>query len=89
MTWLRFAFNNGNTLYIDSFGPKFYGAYENAKRIWIRTVYENGNYLRKLKLALEKFQSTEDFDTLGLNSEFLQRTYEDFVGKIGGDLNGR
>jgi len=90
LSWLRFAFNNGNTIYIDSFGPTFYGADDNTKKMWIRTVYENDSYLRKLKLDLEKFQTTESFDrTLSPNSQFFKKTYEDLIQKIGGDSNGR
>lgn len=94
LSWLRFAFNNGNTLCIDSFGPKFYKAHENTKKIWIQILYKNDSYLRQLKLDLEKFQSKKTFDgesfsIFGANAEYFKKTYEDLIEKVGGDLNGR
>ncbi len=94
LSWLRFAFHAGNTLYIDSFGPKVYKAHENTRKIWIQSVYKNDSYLRQLKLDLEKFQSNRSFDKesfsiFGPNADFFKETYEDLIEKIGGDINGR
>lgn len=83
LSWLRFLFNDGNTLYMDSFGPKFYGADEKINKIWIRSLYQNYSYLRQLKLNLEKFHSKNNFDIWGSNAEFFKKTYDDLVEKVG------
>lgn len=82
LSWLRFLFNNGNTLYIDSFGPKFYGIEEKIYKIWIRSVHQNYNYLRRLKSNLEIFHHKNDFDIFGPNAEFFKKAYEDLAVKI-------
>ena len=89
LSWLRYIFHEGNTLYLDSYGPKFYGADENFRKMWIRSVFHNYSYLRKLKLDLEKFCSKKNFDILGPNADFFRSTYDDLLEKIGGDNNGR
>ncbi len=82
LSWLRFMFDNESTLYIDSFGPKFYGAHENIYKIWIQSLYKNYNYLRRLKLNLEIFQSKKDFNVFGPNANFFEKTYNDFIEKV-------
>ncbi|MHA1690492.1 MAG: hypothetical protein ACTSU7_02530 [Candidatus Heimdallarchaeaceae archaeon] len=84
LSWLRFIYRAGDTLYIDSHGPKLYGANENMKKIWIRSIYRNYSYLRQQELNLCKFQSKGDFNLLGSDAEYFQKTYEDFIEKIGG-----
>lgn len=83
LSWLRFLFNDGNTLYIDSFGPKFYGADEKINKIWIQSLYKNYSYLRQLKMNLEIFHSKNNFDIWGNNAEFFKKTYDDLVEKVG------
>lgn len=83
LSWLRFLFIDGNALYIDSFGPKFYGVDEKINKIWMRSIYQNCNYLRRLKSDLETFHYKKDFDIFGPNSEFFKRTYKDLVTKVG------
>lgn len=82
LSWLRFLFNDGNTLYIDSFGPKFYGSDENIYKIWIRSIYQNYNYLRRLKSDLEIFHYKNDFKIFGPNAEFFKKAYEDLVVNV-------
>ncbi|MBA7514780.1 hypothetical protein ES705_06815 [subsurface metagenome] len=85
LSWLRFTFINGNSMYIDSSGPIVYGAQEDYRKVWIRTVYSNYSYIRRLTLDLEKFQSRVHFDVFGQNADFMKRTYEDLIEKVGGD----
>jgi hypothetical protein len=85
LSWLRFTFINGSSMYIDSSGPIIYGAQEDYRKVWIRTVYANYNYLCRLALDLEKFQSCVDFNIFGQNADFMRKTYEDLKEKVGGD----
>jgi hypothetical protein len=85
LSWLRFVYHDGNTAYIDSHGPKLYGADELMKKIWIRSIYSNYSYLRNLELDLRKFQSKQSYDIFGPNATFFKETYENFIEKIGGE----
>lgn len=89
LSWLRFIFHDGETYYIDSFGPKFYGPHEPIKVIWGKTISKNYSDLMRLKLNLEKFQSKRDFRIFESNADFLKKAFDDLSEKIGGDRNGR
>lgn len=86
LSWLRFIYDKGKTLYIDSYGPMKYGVHETSKRIWASNLYLNYNYLRRLQLDLEQFQSDNKFDRFGENSEFFAKAYRDLIDKVGGGL---
>jgi hypothetical protein len=75
LAWLRFSFDAGNTNYIFSSGPKSFGITENIRNIWIRTIYQNYNYLQDLKLQMEKYAKTSDFDSFKNNVDFFKESY--------------
>lgn len=84
LSWLRFLYVDGNTTYLDSAGPQLFGIEENVNRAWIRSVYQNYSYLRRLQLNLERFQSTGDFGLFGSNSPLFRESVDDLVEKVGG-----
>ena len=85
LSWLRFAFNEGNTLYIHSCGSKEIGIHVNVNNIWALYVSKNYNYLRLLELDLKKFSSSEnDFGVFKHNSEFFTNSCEYLNVEIGG-----
>ncbi len=86
LSWLRFVFDDGATHYINTYGPEKFGIHENSDGVWIRSVYQNYNYLGRLKINLEHFQSTGDFTKLGSKSEFFQNAFNDLNEKMGGVL---
>jgi len=86
LSWLRFVFDEGNTYYINTYGPEIFGIHENSDGVWIRCVYQNYNYLGRLKIDLEHFQSTNDFRKLGNKSALFENAFNDLNEKMGGVL---
>jgi hypothetical protein len=86
LSWLRFVFDEGATHYINTYGPEKFGIHENSDGVWIRSVYQNYNYLGRLKINLEHFQSTEDFTKLGNKAGFFESAFNDLNEKMGGVL---
>jgi hypothetical protein len=86
LSWLRFIFADGATHYINTYGPEKFGIHENNDGIWIQSVFQNYNYLGRLKINLEHFQSTGDFTKLGGKSEFFESAFNDLNEKMGGVL---
>lgn len=82
LSWLRFVFEDGNTLYIDSYGPKKYGIQERLEKIWKISMNANNSMFARLKLDLEKFQATNDFDIFGTNAAFFRKSCEDFESQL-------
>ena len=86
LSWLRFVFDEGATHYINTYGPEKFGIHENSDGVWIRSVYQNYNYLGRLKINLEHYQSTGVFTKLGSKSEFFESAFNDLNEKMGGVL---
>jgi len=86
LSWLRFVFHNGDTLYIDSHGPRKEGIHETMNKIWITSIYNNYTYLTRMKLNLGRFQSSNDFTVFGENAEFFRAATDDLNEKLGGIL---
>ena len=86
LSWLRFVFDEGTTHYINTYGPEIFGIHENTDGVWIRSVYQNYNYLGRLKIDLEHFQSTGEFAKLGKKSAFFEKSFSDLNEKMGGVL---
>ena len=88
LSWLRFVFHEGNTYYLDSFGPKQFGIHQHSLAMWGRSIAANYTSLRRLEIDLEKFQYNKDFKVFGENADFFSKSYDDLKAKIGGDING-
>jgi hypothetical protein len=82
LSWLRFVFDNGNTLYIDSYGPKKYGIHEPLGKIWKISMTSNNTMFARLTLDLVKFQQTQDFRIFGENEKFFKKAYDDFESQL-------
>lgn len=82
LAWLRFVFHEGETLYIDSFGPKLHGIQTNLDMLYMTTIALNYNYMLRLKMNLEKFQSTGKFDHFENNSDFFNDAFENLKVKV-------
>jgi len=85
LSWLRYVYHTGNTLYLDSIGPKLHGVGMNINKIWIQSIYQNYEYLRHLKSLLGRFSVSGDFDLFGDNSHFFNNSYQDLMEEIGDD----
>jgi len=84
LSWLNFIFYNGEMMYRDSLGPKMFGINEDIDGIWIKTLVNNYDYLTKMKIDLERFHSSRDFNIFKNNADFFKTTIETINGEIGG-----
>jgi len=82
LSWLRFMFDNSNTLYIDSYGPRKYGIEVRLEQIWKISMSANNQMFARLKLDLEKFQLTNDFKIFGDQADFFEKSYQDFESQL-------
>lgn len=84
LSWLRFMYHSCDTMYRDSYGPKIFSPATSYYKIWVQSIYHNHSYLIQLENNLKKFVSTDykNFSLFGGNSEFFERTVEDFTEKM-------
>jgi hypothetical protein len=85
LSWLRFIYDKGDTLYEGSYGPVLLGPNESAQKIWIQSVFHNLRYLRKMEIDMGKFVTKKDYEVFGPRAKFFETTYEDFIEKIEGE----
>jgi len=86
LSWLRFIFDHGKTMYVDSFGPKKMGIELSIDDMWTISMFENYLYLTQLTNDLEKFQATQNFDIFKGNRAFFQTACKKLDAKVGGVL---
>lgn len=82
LSWLRFTFHGGNTLYTSSAGPKLQGIHNTMTRIEVRSFHDNITYLRRLKMKLEEFENDGDFNHFGIHSKFFDETHNQLMVKV-------
>ncbi len=86
LAWLRYIFYRGDTLYLESFGPRISGIHVSGGTIRDQCIYHNYNYIRDLELKLEQFQLSKDFSILGKNANFFHECYKKLKTKMGGKI---
>lgn len=86
LSWLRYSYDKktGNSVYMNSFGPKEHGIHVNMNSIRTSSIYANYHYLRRLEIDLKKFNQTKDFSIFGDNEDFFRKSCEDLNESIGG-----
>lgn len=82
LSWLRFYFERGNAMYREGFGPKTLGVQADYHNVWISTIANNFNYLQRMKLDMERFSSTEDFNLFDGNSRYFKEAYSILSAKM-------
>lgn len=86
LSWLRFVFHNGETLYINSSGPRLHGIQTNMDVLSMTAAASNYGYMLRLKMDLKRFQSTGTFDHFKNNSDFFSDAYDNLKVEIEGVL---
>jgi len=81
LAWIRFIFHDVYTLY-SSFGLKKHGIDKDVNLIHMTNLVYNYNYILDLQKNLENFQSAEDFNCFGKNSDFFKNSYDHFTMKL-------
>jgi hypothetical protein len=83
LTWLRFAFKDGNTLYKQNYGALEFG----IKTAWDvvdgRTWFDNYRYLSDLELEMRRFLRDEDFASFKHHGDLIHNAYFSVVESVG------
>jgi hypothetical protein len=65
LTWIRYGFLNGNACYYQNYGARTSGIDWDMDRTRLFMLYNNLNYLNKLKNQMKKFLVNEDSSVFG------------------------
>jgi hypothetical protein len=76
LTWLRFAYYDGYTMYKYNFGALDLGISAKSDIIDVRSWFHNYRYLAELELDMSRFLRTGDFECFGRHAELFRRAIE-------------
>jgi hypothetical protein len=81
LTWLRFAYSNGQCTYLPSQGVLM-GLDSEDDFLVSKILSDNYSALRKLQLAMRDFVATSDFRKLEPHAEFLQKASDSLSTRV-------
>lgn len=84
LTWLRFAFHEGHTLYKHNYGALRYGVGTKAHVIDGRCWNDNYYYMRDLELEMRRFLNGNDFSAFKHHGDLFRESLESVVEALGG-----
>lgn len=73
LTWLKYAFHEGNAIYRNSFAAKTIGLHRTDDFVKMKTMQDNLSYLSNMQVEMRTFLHTKDFDELHWNGDLVRR----------------
>lgn len=83
LTWLRFAFHEGYTLYKHNYGALELGIAAKVHIIDGRTWFSNYRYLVDLQFELRRFLNAYDFSCFNHHSDLFRKSYQSIAESVG------
>lgn len=76
LTWLRFAYHEGMTIYKQNFGVLKFGSQIKSKLIDARCSFENYYYMKKMQMEMRNFLGEHSFDSFSHHKELIRTSYK-------------
>ena len=83
LTWLRYAYHEGNTIYKQNFGALKFGASVNSDLVNAHCWNANYYYMKSMEDDMRRFLNGNDFSAFQYHSEFFRKTLETVVEALG------
>jgi hypothetical protein len=83
LTWLRFAYRDGFTLYKQNFGALQFELNTKTHLLDGRCWNTNYYYLKEMELEMKRFLNSHDFGEFKFHSEFFKRAFTNVLEEIG------
>lgn len=84
LTWLRYAFSDGDTIYRHAYGMMKLPFTTNTDLVEARCWSNNYQYMQDMKLTMQRFIIDRDFSHFGKHAELIQRAYQDMNALLEG-----
>jgi hypothetical protein len=85
LTWLRYAFSNGDTLYRHSYGALHLPISINSDIVEGRCWSNNYQYMRQMQLNMIKHVNDEGFEHFGKHHDLIKSAYQEMCAVLSGD----
>jgi hypothetical protein len=83
LTWLRFAYHQGHTIYKHNYGAVELGVETRAHVVDGRCWSHNFSYLVEMQLDMRRFLKTNDFAAFKYHGEIFKKAYENMLETVG------
>jgi queuine/archaeosine tRNA-ribosyltransferase len=84
LTWLRYAFSDGDTIYRHAFGAMTLPISTNSDIVEGRCWSHNYQYMQQMRLNMRKFIADERFEHFGKHHGLIRSAYESMAAEIAG-----
>lgn len=83
LTWLRYAFKDGRTLYRQDFGISDLGIATKQYSVEAQCWHRNYSYMTDMQLEMERFPTSHDFKVFKYHGEALRAALDSVEAKLG------
>jgi hypothetical protein len=83
LTWLRYAYHEGNTIYKQNFGALKFGPSVNADLVNLRCWNSNYYYMKDMESEMRRFLNGNDFGVFQFNSEVFRKSLQTVTEELG------
>jgi hypothetical protein len=83
LTWLRYAYYKGNTIYKQNFGALEFGTSVNADLVNARCWNSNYYYMKNMESEMRRFLKANDFGVFQFHSEMFRKSLETVMEELG------
>lgn len=83
LTWLRFAFHEGVTIYKHNFGALRLGVTTKAHMVDARCWHQNYYYMNELQLEMRRFLASQDFSAFKYHGDMFKTSLQSALEALG------
>jgi len=83
LTWLRFAFHEGRTLYKQNFGAVRFGVQMAAHLVDGHCWNNNYYYMKEMELEMRRYLNDQDFNSFKYHQELFRTALQNVIESIG------
>lgn len=89
LTWLRYGFKDGNTMYRWNYGALVLGVGAKAHVIESRCWFNNYYYINDMQLEMRRFLNTGSFSSFKHHGSVIEAAYNNVTESVGGQHGRR
>jgi len=82
LTWLRYAFNQGHTIYRQDYGIGEFGVDTKSPKVEALCWSKNYSYMREMQLEMRRFLIGHDFEVFKYHGSILKAAYENIFEEV-------
>ncbi len=86
LTWIRYAYNIGQCVYIHNHGALNYGLHTRDNQVKLRTMTDNIYELERLERAMREYITTGDYSKFSPHADFVKKAIDSLSTELGGGV---